>query len=1430
MIFHILLFLLLLILFLGYTTNGFDLNLEVINFNYDKEFDYSSAILNNYKEFQHSLINHDNSLLSLTSTLSSSCNISQIEYDALKSLYQSTNGGEWIFTDTNETQWNFPSNLNEPCATNSTWYGLTCIFISNDICSITQIILDSSNLNGSLPDNLDNFANLTVFSVNKNLLSSSIPTSMFNIVKLIYLGLSYNNLNNTIPSNINNLVNLQYLFLNVNSLSGNIPNVNNLVNLQYLVLNSNSLSGNIPSMNNVVNLKYLVLYNNKLSGTIPNSVYFLTNLVVIDLHSNKLNGVISSNISNLYKLHTLNLCINNFESTIPSSLCGNTNLRYLLLNNNQLKNEIPTNIGALTKLITLSLYNNQLTNTIPESMYSLVYLVQLDISSNKIGGTISSSIGNFVNLNSLHFENNMIGGSIPSTIQYLTQLQTFIMYNNELSNSIPTTIGNLRNLKQLMIYSNNLNGLLPTSICSLTNLTVIFLYDNELSGSICDNFGNLINLITIDLHGNSIVGTIPISIKNLRNLNVFALYNNQLTGSIPPELGYVKSLTSILLHNNKLSGNVNVFINNLVSLNELLVNNNMLTGTVDFLKTYQQIEILDISYNYFTGTLFDMTSFTKLKIFFCSDNYLDGNLDNLINSTSNNKLTNLDFSNNHFNGSLPMDFFNLKSLKTFAAGSNCISTTLSPSICNCTSLNSLILNGLMTAPPCRNLIFPYMSDITTYYSDKQGIITNNGIAIPDCLFNMKQLTTLQLSGNIIKGTIPNNLVINNKLQDLALSNNQFEGSIPNEILNRKWDYLNLGHNKLNGILSSVMPSVNSNASLLLDNNRLSGQIPHSLVAAENISVLSGNIFSCPIINSISELPHNDKPYVTVYKCGSDSLYTSYIISLLLILVFVVLKTDIFNLYNEYEVVERNNSLKGFFCFTLPELWSKYVNILNDVSINVLSISPLSNEKLNNNQNNKVDFQFSNLASLFDFSKRLFNLLKYCLYLLLLWIPISLVLKNHYGTHSFSYGFILSIINISGEPAAITIMILLMFSMIIFYIILNMNFPVIEIVKEKRDTDFILKIAIMFLVLIFNFLCMSALNVYYIYATLNYSSIVVNIIQLIVAFVKTVWKFAVLPRAIKILSQSLIKDYIKNYNSSELIVFQSFVEIMNILIIPCFATAIFNPNCFYYAFFSQELIESSYTFLSPCVADINENYNVCLLNGGVLQTRYTTFDAPFLYSYECSSALVTTYSNIYIFMAFMLVFQACNFGPILVSKIKNKFGKKIPPLLVIFQKDRFIINIASFLVVSVTVGMVMPTLGIFTCLCLYLYVHLTLTHLGIMYTKLVDEESKLKFMNMIENDTKGVLDSANYSFNLFLLPLMGVFYSFFVFDTLGDVIGSAKALWVLFVLTLLPFAFKFYSFILASKQLEQTKYIKEQIDIELTDIKKSANPLHALDKI
>lgn len=138
------------------------------------------------------------------------------EWQALKILYNSTNGFDWVWSRVS-FKWNFSDTFNDPCI----WEGITCVCDVNKNCFIHKLVLDHHNLKGSVP-------------VTINLLS-----------ELIYLDISNNYLTGSIPDF--QLYNLECLMLNNNLFSGQIPTFKSLNQLQKLYLSNNlHLDSTIP--------------------------------------------------------------------------------------------------------------------------------------------------------------------------------------------------------------------------------------------------------------------------------------------------------------------------------------------------------------------------------------------------------------------------------------------------------------------------------------------------------------------------------------------------------------------------------------------------------------------------------------------------------------------------------------------------------------------------------------------------------------------------------------------------------------------------------------------------------------------------------------------------------------------------------------------------------------------------------------------------------------------------------------------------------------------------------------------------------------------------------------------------------------------------------------------------------------------------------
>ncbi len=241
---------------------------------------------------------------------------------ALVALYNSTNGPGWTL----KINW-----LTGPV---SSWFGITVI--GNRVSNIS---LNSNQLNGFLPMELGNLSGLNGLSMINNQIGGSLPSQLSNLTNLTFLQMFGNQLSGNLPSGLGTLSQLTHLSLADNNFTGNIPkNLGNLINLNFLGLRGNQFTGAIPSeLGNLTNLTTaIVLNNNNLSGLIPSELGNLVNIQRIELQNNQLTGNIPSEIGNL------------------------NSLQQFIINDNQLTGIIPLEITNLTSLIKFEFFNTNL--------------------------------------------------------------------------------------------------------------------------------------------------------------------------------------------------------------------------------------------------------------------------------------------------------------------------------------------------------------------------------------------------------------------------------------------------------------------------------------------------------------------------------------------------------------------------------------------------------------------------------------------------------------------------------------------------------------------------------------------------------------------------------------------------------------------------------------------------------------------------------------------------------------------------------------------------------------------------------------------------------------------------------------------------------------------------------------------------------------
>lgn len=130
--------------------------------------------------------------------------ISWAECAALVDLYKYTGGTSWKINN----GWLVTS---DPCSADQGWYGVTCVSTSTTQF-VSEIKLDSNNLSGVLPENIESLKNLSVLSLSGNNLIGTIPTNIGNLSSLNVLNFSNNQLEGSIPISIEKIPNLNTFF------------------------------------------------------------------------------------------------------------------------------------------------------------------------------------------------------------------------------------------------------------------------------------------------------------------------------------------------------------------------------------------------------------------------------------------------------------------------------------------------------------------------------------------------------------------------------------------------------------------------------------------------------------------------------------------------------------------------------------------------------------------------------------------------------------------------------------------------------------------------------------------------------------------------------------------------------------------------------------------------------------------------------------------------------------------------------------------------------------------------------------------------------------------------------------------------------------------------------------------------------------------
>jgi len=1160
-------------------------------------------------------------------------------------------------------------------------YNLTGVLSSSigNFHELQWLNLRSNVINCPIPTEITNLTKLIVLDLSHNNLYGLVPVSVGQLINLEVLSLVNNILSGNISNSIGNLTNLQILRLGRNLLKSQIPQeLGNLQRLTILDLAFNKLSGTVPeSLMKLKELEILELSVNKLHGTVPRSIYHLPKLRQLDLYSNNLiSGSIPVDIGNLTELRVLILGRNSFTGTIPDTLCALSKLEVLDLNANLFVGRLPVNITNLTKLRILYVAYNSLSGPIPPTLFKhLTELRVFALQYNYFEGKLPNSIIQHSSLLELfRVGYNELSGYLPDSIAFCKNLTYLNMRGNYFVGSIPAEYGNLRSLMAWYLFNNLMTGTIPSNITSLTNLADLELEYNTFSGTIPEAMGDLHRLMNLGLNDNFFHGSLPQSLGNMNNLLAATFQHNKFTATLPSVIARNWfNLEVLLLQNNLFSGSIDV-IANMHNLTNINVSTNRFSGSFShIMMDFPLLYSFDVSSNKFTGSLhhvFDqMPSLINKNV---AHNQFSGNLNDIFVS---GVLTLVDISDNIFSGTLPADVFNIMTLRTFAAVKNCLTGTLPTDvICNSKSLHTLALDGLHTAEHCQDRFFPAFPSISSY----QLVGALKG-SLPECLFSMSSLQTLHLSGNGFTGSIPANVVANQSLLDVSLSYNQLTGIIPDWMQEKVWKNLDVSFNKLNGVLKNTFAVPDNSTSLTMIVNRLSGDIPASLLTTEHIDMLQGNIFRCDASGMLGDasrsLPNADAEFST-YDCGSDSVNTAMYIWLIVIGSVLVGIIAVVAISNNICCTHERVIMEGEQPVRCPVGCSKFekiaVNIQDQLrrcqsNIDTLLNIYKKNDHIIPSNGNEVKGQCENvqeekdLNPMFLLGKSLTMIrtlvLRISAFSLFLLLPLYCILANSFSTHSHVYIWTVALAYLSGWVPAVAVFVI----MVIFYIFLGSRLThdsSFYLHRQHHSNSFdrlysyiafqhftradIKKFYVYVGIVLFDVVIVLAVNVAYVYTTtLSLSQSAILFVEITISLFKITWSSFVVSyvfsRMLKTRTRNCANDdeqtATANHHMIERLKFLSQLTIFNNIIAPFLADAFVDPDCFRYVINSQSSVTASYNtgicyiydFVS---ADGNTLKLNCLLF--VPTSISTTYNPPFVYSYQCSSALLNRFINVFIY--------------------------------------------------------------------------------------------------------------------------------------------------------------------------------------------------------
>lgn len=548
-------------------------------------------------------------------------------------------------------------------------------------------------------------------------------------------------------------------------------------------------------------------------------------------------------------------------------------------------------IANLPGLRFLNISNNGFTGELNWNFSTLESLEVLDVYDNNFKSPLPLGILALEEkLKYLDLSGNFFYGEIPASYGTMNALEHLSLAGNDLRGRIPAQLGNLTSLRELYLgYSNVFEGGIPAALGDLQSLVHLDLSSCELDGEIPPEIGNMKSLDTLFLDINLLSGPIPEQLGNLTALVNLDLSYNALTGEIPSRLSQLHRLTLLNLFINRLGGTIPGFIADFPELQTLQLWKNDLTGDIpQGLGNNGRLQTVDLSSNRLTGSIpsglcgggSDSSNNSSLKILILLNNSLRGPIPDSMGTCYS--LVRVRLGGNQLNRSIPDGFLYLPELKLVELQGNRLTGPF-PENSNSSSLPAELGELNLSDNLLSGTLPISISNFTNIQNLRLGGNRFSG-PIPASIGALQQVLKLDLSRNNLSGQIPPEIGTSLHLTFLDLSSNNLSGPVPPQIANiRILNYLNLSRNHLTRTIPESIGSLKSLTTVDFSFNDLSGSLPESgQFAFFNASSFAGNPQLCGG-GSIFNRPCDDAvdPSPTRRTTGSKQLKLMFAMGLLL---------------------------------------------------------------------------------------------------------------------------------------------------------------------------------------------------------------------------------------------------------------------------------------------------------------------------------------------------------------------------------------------------------------------------------------------------------------------------------------------------------------------------------------------------------------------